>query len=206
MHILIVDDHPMVRAGLRSTLLALDAGATVVEAANLAEARALSGSPVDLVLLDLGLPDSEPIPAVAAIKQAFPETPVAVVSAESDPAIVWAAIDAGASGYLHKTTDAAALIDGLRSILHNDCIHVPRWVSSAPAAPAAAPGSAAGLTPRQIEVVRRVVHGKPNKVIARELGLQEGTVKAHLSAAYRVLNVSNRAQAAVALARLEHFA
>lgn len=210
MHILVVDDHPMVRAGLASMLSALDSGVSIAEAESCAAATALAGQPFDLVLLDLGLPDVTPLAAVTAVKQAFAETALVIISAESDPRLVWSVIERGASGYVHKTADASSLIDALRAVLHNDGIYVPKWVSqpndarTRPHSGAVdADDRTAQLSERQRQIVLGVVHGKSNKVIARELGLQEGTVKSHLSSAFCKLGVVNRAQAAVTLARMQ---
>lgn len=210
MRILVVDDHPMVRAGLASMLSALDASVTITEAENCATATALAGQPFDLVLLDLGLPDAAPLAAVAAVKKAFAEIPLVIISAESDARLAWSVIERGASGYVHKTADASSLIDALRAVLHNDGIYVPKWVTQANDAAMRPQGSSADpgergvqLSERQRQIVLGVVHGKSNKVIARELGVQEGTVKSHLSAAFSKLGVVNRAQAAVTLARMQ---
>jgi DNA-binding NarL/FixJ family response regulator len=199
MRVLLVDDHPMFRAGFAVLLSALDASIEVVHANNCAEAVAQADRAFDLVLLDMQLPDVSGVEALAAIKATFEDVPVVAVSGEQDPALIRRVIDHGAAGYIPKSSHPDILVPALRLVLARGIYLPPIALADAPEeAPAARLESATAvsqLTQRQREVLERALQGKPNKVIARELGISEGTVKAHLAIAFRVLGVRNRTEA-----------
>ena len=204
MHVLIIDDHPLFREGLQSLLLSLDPGARVAQSAKVADACALSGDEFDLVLLDLNLPGASRLDALARIRQHFESASVVIVSADDDPATIEACIQAGASGFIPKDTDAALTIAALRRVIDEGIYLPPQALGTRRADPVPpSPGqpqptaSAAhtAFSDRQLAVLRSLLQGKPNKLIAREIGIAEGTVKAHLWAVYQRLGVSNRAQA-----------
>lgn len=216
MRVLIVDDHPLFRAGIRALLAGLDPGGQADEAGSVAEVieRASAGYETDLILLDMNLPGVDRIDAVRLVRSLFEATPLVVVSADDDAWLIRAAIDAGASGYIPKTTDAALTVQALRLVLAHG-VYLPASALGLPggqdrrgatdaigaAAGAGAHGAlaasspAAGLSARQREVLHRLLQGKSNKVIARELDIAEGTVKAHLWAVYQALGVGSRTQA-----------
>ena len=209
MKVLLVDDHHLIREGLRPAMRQLvDAGSgeavTVLEASSFAQAReiALAHPDLDLVLLDLHLPDVTGFAALTGLQQDHPAIPVVVVSGEDDPELVRAAFGHGALGYVPKSSSSAVLVSALRLVLSGGT-YLPREIMAARAAapaPAAPKGGLAGLdiTPRQADVLRLLLAGKPNKVICRELGLAEGTVKNHLAAIFKALGVASRAEAIVA--------
>lgn len=203
MQVLVVDDHPMVRTGLSTLLSAMDRNVQVTSVGTWRDAAAHRGTPFHAVLLDLHLPDADGLEALGAARETFPGVPIVVVSADDDPALVRAAIEAGASGYFPKRNDDREIVTALRTVL-DDGIYLPPDVLDAAghAAAAAAPGGTPPLTGRQLAVARLAIHGKPNKVISRELGIAEGTVKSHLSIVFRVLGVRNRTEAVYALARI----
>jgi len=208
--ILIVDDHPVMRAGVRTCLSDLDPATDFVEAADLKEAvRAAKADPVDLVLLDLALPDHSSVQTLIAFREAVdPCPPVVVFSATEDADIVTAALDAGAMGFIPKTSSPEILQQALRLVIANG-IYLPASVlrrgataRPAPAAPASRPLrklSELGLTPRQQHVCALMVKGRPVKQIARDLGISASTVKAHLQPILRSLGAMNRTEAIVAL-------
>lgn len=216
MKILIVDDHPVMRAGVRSCLVDLDPATDFVEAANLQEAvrAAKAAGPADsfdLVLLDLALPDRSSVQTLIAFRESVePCPPVVVFSATEDADIVTAALDAGAMGFIPKTSSPAVLQQALRLVLANG-IYVPasvlrgrRSARPAPSEPVSRPLrklSELGLTPRQQHVCALMVKGRPVKQIARDLGISASTVKAHLQPILRSLGVMNRTEAIVALHR-----
>ena len=201
MHILIVDDHPLFREGLKILLTSLEPSVRTSEAGTVAEAVALSAteSP-DLVLLDMNLPGVSRLDALREVKAAYESASVVVVSGDEDPFLVRTSIDAGAAGYIPKTTDAALTIQALRLVLANG-VYLPRSALSrvsagARAADSAAPfGDLPEFSERQMAVLKCMLQGKPNKIIARELDIAVGTVKAHLWAIYQTLGVTSRAQA-----------
>jgi DNA-binding NarL/FixJ family response regulator len=199
MHILIVDDHPLFREGLKTLLTALAPDVRISEAGSVAEAVALRGDAPDLILLDMNLPDTSRLEALRQVKAAHEEASVVVVSGDEDPLLIRSAVDAGAAGYIPKTTDATLTIQALRLVLANG-IYLPRAALTSSLPGAASPhGQKAVGTPdfsdRQLAVLKCLLQGKANKVIARDLGIAEGTVKAHLWAIYQALGVNSRAQA-----------
>ncbi|TFZ05515.1 response regulator transcription factor [Ramlibacter henchirensis] len=200
MHILIVDDHPLFREGLKTLLTALEPGVRISDAGSVAEAVAVppEDSP-ELILLDMNLPGTSRLEALRQVKAAHEGASVVVVSGDEDPLLIRSAVDAGAAGYIPKTTDASLTIQALRLVLANG-IYLPRAALTA-AGPAAAPaqpsktGGAPEFSGRQLAVLKCLLQGKANKVIARELSIAEGTVKAHLWSIYQALGVNSRAQA-----------
>jgi DNA-binding NarL/FixJ family response regulator len=213
MRILIVDDHPVMRGGIRACLHNLDAAIDFIEAADLQEAvRAAQAETADLVLFDLALPGLSDIEALIAFRASVdPCPPVVVFSATDDPRTVTAALDAGAMGFIPKTSTPATLQSALRIVLANGIYlpptvlhsrHGPQRSSSAPAHPGARRLSELGLTPRQQQVCALMVKGRSVKQIARDLDISPGTVKAHLQPILRSLSVMNRTEAIVALHRL----
>jgi len=214
MKILIVDDHPVMRGGVRTCLRDLDSATDFLEASDLPEAiQATRANPsIDLVLLDLALPGVSGVESLIAFREAVdPCPPVVVFSGSDDAATVIAALDAGAMGFIPKTSTAAILRGALRIVLANG-VYVPPSVLEHPTAaqtrttePPARPLrklSELGLTPRQQEVCALMVKGRVVKQIARDLSISPATVKAHVQPILRSLNVMNRTEAVVALHRL----
>src|SRR5262245_5696169 len=214
MRILIVDDHPIMRGGVRVCLQDFDSAIDVVEAANLQDAVRIAKAPppVDIVLLDLLMPGSTGIHALVAFRESVdPCPPIVVFSSNDDAATAVAALDAGAMGYIPKNSTPAVLQSALRLVLANG-IYVPPTVlgfEPSPKASASAPSvrplrklAELGLSPRQQEVCALMVKGRAVKQIARELNIAPTTVKAHLQPILRVLGVENRTEAIVELHRL----
>lgn len=210
MNILLVDDHPLLRGGMRFLLRSLDAGLEMDEASNCAQAlERLAGRSYDLVLLDLNMPGVKGLDALDALRDAVPGTPLVVLSGEEDPRVVRAAIERGAMGFIPKSSTPEVLVQALRLVLAHGVYLPPavldaEYATPVPASPRVASGAMPlpGLTPRQMEVLRCVIRGEPNKVIARELDLAEGTVKAHVTAVLRGLGARNRTEAVYAAAKL----
>ena len=207
MSVLVVDDHPLFREGLKQVLRELQEGAEV-----LAEGDAEKGLEVartredlDLVLLDLTMPGMNGLAAVERFGQEAPGVPVVIVSAHEEPTEVRRAISLGAVGYIPKSTPAGVMVDALRLVLSGG-VYVPPLLLGALQADGRAASRESGerpaasgeqLTERQVDVLALIAMGKSNKVIARELDLSEKTVKAHITAVFRVLGVINRTQAAL---------
>jgi DNA-binding NarL/FixJ family response regulator len=211
MRALIVDDHPLIRAALAQVLRDLDPAAQVDTAGDCAAglARAAAGDEPDLVVLDLHLPG--PLSGQAAVKawrQRFPALPLVVLSADQDRATVLAALGAGAAGFIPKSTAHEVMVAALRLVLDGGRYVPPELLFAdtprprARPAPAGVEAATLGLTPRQADVLRLLARGVSNKVIGRELGLAERTVKTHVTAVIRALKVTGRTQAALAAARL----
>ena len=188
MRVLLIDDHTLFRRGLRLMLRELVPEADVSEADSCAGAIDLAASPFELILLDLNMPGMHGLGALHTIKQVFSACPVVVVSGEESPSLIRAAIHDGAAGFIPKTSEPEVMQSALRVVLARG-VYVPADALNTQC------GSLEGLTPRQIEVLRRALKGTPNKLIARELGISEGTVKSHLSTTFRAMNVRNRTEA-----------
>ena len=198
--ILIVDDHPVFREGLAAILAQADMGATVLQAAELRQALAhVAGhGDLDLVLLDLRLPGVTGLSALDAVMGARTALPVVVLSSSEDPRDARQALAHGAMGYIPKSASAQTLLAALQIVVKGD-VYVPPLVLGHAEGGAHAPlhdgGAAGGLTPRQIEVLRRLGAGVSNKVIAMDFKLSEKTVKAHVTAIFKALGVISRTQA-----------
>lgn len=201
MRFLIVDDHPVLREGLSALLRQAFAGATVLQAADAHEALALvtADDGLDAVLLDLNMPGIAGLSAIPEFGRRRPDLPIIVLSSSEDPRHVQAALDQGALGYVPKSASQHSLAAAIRFVLDGD-VYVPTFVlkqAAAPAgAPSGAPASISRLTLRQSEILALVIRGEPNKVIAQKLDLSEKTVKVHITAIFKALNVVNRTQAA----------
>ena len=189
--VLIVDDHPVVRQGLRALLEVQDDIMVVGEAGDgrAAVSLATSLSP-DIVLLDLKLPGMDGIAALQPLSAAGLR--VLVLTSATDPAAASQAVRAGAAGVLYKDIDPDALVRAIRSVHDGNVLLAPE------AASALVRGSAANtLTPREREVLAAIAEGRSNREIARLLRVSEKTVKAHVSSVLAKLGVQDRTQAAV---------
>lgn len=201
MNVLVIDDHPLYREGLKALLAGLEPTASMRDAATVNEALALvrEAPPFDLVLLDMNLPGTSRLDALASVKAAIEGASIVVISAEEDPALILKTIEAGAAGYIPKSTDPVVTINALRIVLAHGVYLPPvalrqtHLIDNAPRP--TWPGGLPELSERQSAVLRRLLQGKANKVIARELDIAEGTVKAHLWSVYQVLGVTSRVQA-----------
>ena len=202
MKLIVVDDHPLILEALAQYVAAAEPAWTLLTARTRDEAlRALAREPdCDAMLLDLALPGTRGLAFLIELRRDRPRLPIVVLSATHDRATIDGALAAGARGYLSKRADAAGICAAVRAVLRG----------GRPVAPASDPRSAPrlppqgmdlGFTQRQSDVLRLLVQGKPNKLICRDLALSEGTVKVHVSAILRALNVHTRAQAIVELNR-----
>ena len=203
---LLVDDHALFRDGVELLVEQRIPQLQLATAGDIAGALDALGADPDcsLVLLDLGLPDASGMAGLERLREAAPAVPIVVLSADDRPETVPPAIDRGAAGFIPKRADSAAFTDALRTVLDGR-VHLPPQAVQAVAVPP--PGDAEsdgdlGLSPRQLDVLRLLIEGRSNKLIMRELDLSESTVKTHLQAIFRRLNVNTRTQAVVAAARL----
>jgi DNA-binding NarL/FixJ family response regulator len=214
--ILVVDDHELIREGLRPVLLELAEGANavqVLEAHDYSRALEIADAhpDLDLALLDFNLPNVAGFAALVDIQERYPGLPVVMMSGDDDPGVVREALERGALGFIPKTSSRAVILNALRLVLSGGT-YVPREIMGA--ARSATAGAAStrgersagtavlGLTPRQSEVLELLLAGKSNKVICRELGMAEGTVKNHVAVILKALDATNRVEAVVAAAKL----
>jgi two-component system nitrate/nitrite response regulator NarL len=205
MRVLVADDHSLFRDGIVSLLEA--AGFEVVSQVGngrAAVAAALRLSP-DLILLDLTMPEMSGLEALAQIHQALPDTPIVMLTMSDDDADVLAAIKAGARGYLLKSLNAEeffAMLEGLQrgeaAMTRQTTAGLLRGLSAPVALPAA---WVENLTPRELDLLRLVAKGLPNKAIALALSVSENTVKYHLRSILQKLGAENRTEAVTAAIR-----
>lgn len=214
MKVLLVDDHSLFREGLALLLHPLMPDLTVVEAGSCEDAFAAierEGLP-ELVLMDLALPGMGGLEGIAVLHERHPLVPIVALSSSDDRDTVLRALDAGAMGFIPKSSTSSVMLGALRLVLSKG-IYLPpsaflagRGATATQAAPEliAEEGTvehravgALGLTRRQEDVLQLILRGLPVKLIARELGLSVSTVKAHTSVVLRALNVTTRTQAVV---------
>jgi DNA-binding NarL/FixJ family response regulator len=213
--VLIVDDHHLVRAGLKLSLREFEQDVTVLEAETLEAALATYRAcpEVDLVLLDLSMPGTQGATALDDFTRSYPDARIVIVSGTYDMQTVQEAIAQGVLGFIPKLAGKTAFLSALRFVLDGG-IYIPpealltthaRVSAPAPVAPEKArtaqsvPGPRnSGLTTRQIDVLAQLLDGKPNKQICRELNLALGTVKCHVGAILGALEVNSRAEAIAA--------
>ncbi|HET9024753.1 MAG TPA: response regulator transcription factor [Burkholderiaceae bacterium] len=206
LRILLADDHEMVRIAMRYALGGIADSIDWLEASDASQAQAiLEREPaLDLALLDINMPGSSGLDWIRAMRHAYPTLPLLVMSAVEDAQTVRGLIDLGVAGFIPKSDSSAVILQAVRLVLAGGTYAPLRLLAQAPASIAASSRPAnciptvAGLTGRQREVLALLARGLPNKLIARELGLSESTVKVHLLAIYRVLSVRNRTEAVVA--------
>lgn len=198
--ILLIDDHPTFRVGLRLVLGALPDCAPLHEAASQAEAfDRLSGEQrFDLILYDWKLPDGGGVRGLLAVLQLAPDVPVIVISSAEEEAIRLTALQLGATDHLCKSAEPALILERVARAL--DQAGATR--SACRCLDANAVDDAVALTPRQAEVLRHLANGDSNKEISRRLGISSLTVRAHVGRIMAALNAHNRTQAVVAAAGL----
>lgn len=211
MLVLIVDDHALIRDALRGTLDAFDEVGGIIEAATATEAASLleETPTIGLVLLDLGLPDRNGLSLLKSIRQAHPTVSVVVLSASEESSDMSAVLEAGAAGFIPKSAMLGVLQGALKLVFSGGIYVPPEILTPTPNQAAAQTSNGTihaakklGLTERQIEVLSYVMQGKSNKVICRALDITEPTVKNHVTAILRALNVSNRTEAVIAASAL----
>ncbi|MBP7243091.1 response regulator transcription factor [Amaricoccus sp.] len=207
--VLVVDDHPLMCDALSATLgLAFDlrkVRAVSSIAAALASVRD-EGAP-DAVVLDLNLPDAEGVGGLLALRKAVGAAPIAVISADVEPGVVSAALGVGASGYVSKLLPRARMVDAFRRIWAGETV-LPDGFEPEDAEVGEAATLARGfasLTPQQMNILRLICQGRPNKIISYELSIAEATVKTHIAAIMTKINVRNRTQAALLASKARLF-
>jgi len=198
IRVLIVDDHAVVREGLRAFLRLQEDIDVVGEAADGDEAaREAAALQPNVVLLDLVMPRGDGIQALRALRDVAPTARVLVLTTFADDAQIFAAMAAGAAGYLLKDVDPDELAEGIRGVHAGRPALDPRVATTLMRREPELPGGAHDLTARERGVLRLMVEGLANKEIARRLGIGDKTVKTHVSHVLAKLGASDRTQAAV---------
>lgn len=218
MKVLIADDHRLIIEGVKLKLAELDPMVEAVVAMNLEEldrAVAEHGDTLDLALVDIAMPGTQGHQHVTKLRAQAPSLPVIVLSGSEDAELMRSLIDMGVLGFIPKAYSPDVMLSAIRLVLAGGIYIPPLLLAHAQAQgwqPTEAPAADSSrcvdglrnlLTERQIDVMRLLSQGKPNKLIARDLGISEGTVKIHLAAIFRALNVRNRVEAVVASRRLQ---
>ena len=216
--ILLADDHALYREGISHILDALEADVTIIEACDYAEAFqvARQHDDFDLALVDLVMPGMNPgedrFEGLRTLRAELADVPIVVISASDDREHVLKAVNCGAVGYIPKTLDSKVVLGAIRLVFaggmylpptvldehHEETIRVLKVADGRPDSDL----PRLRLTPRQMDVLFSLVKGKSNKEIARELSLAEPTIKLHVTALLKGLQVNNRTQAAVKAAQL----
>ena len=199
MKVLVVDDHPLIREALRNVLAELDANCELLESADSAGALRIAAArpDIDLVLLDLNLPDADGFTTLEELRRRRPATAVVMLSAQNDHQLVTRSIALGAAGYIPKSTSHEIMVSALRLVCSGG-MYLPPEVLAGAGPRLAEPQ----LTARERQVLALMLEGKSNKRISSRLGMAEATVKNHVTAVLKALGASNRTEAVIAAGRL----
>jgi DNA-binding NarL/FixJ family response regulator len=203
MQLLLVDDHCLFSEGLMVLLKELEPSINIISANSVAQAVVAIGK-FDLILLDLHLPDALGYDGIERLKAVHEATPIVIVSGDESTVHIRECINHGAMGFVPKSSTTADLFSALKRILAGGT-YLPIQAVLQESVEQSAKTKATSnihMTNRQHEVLAKVVQGKPNKVIARELGISDTTVKTHVLAVLAALNVSNRTEAVYRAAAL----
>lgn len=211
MRVLIADDHRLIIEGVKTKFEELDEEVEFVEAMTVAELHEqLERTPLpDVAVIDLSMPGASGPDHIAVVLRRYPDMPVVVLSGAEDATQMKVLLDLGVRGYIPKAYSPEIMLSAVRLVLSGGVYVPPMLLSAAPGATNNSHRSLGSLdalrellTERQIEVLRLLSQGKPNKSIARDLNISEGTVKIHLAAIFRALDVRNRVEAVVASRKL----
>jgi len=210
---LIADDHPLFREAMARVLLDAFEGCEVLETADLDSTLQLTQQhdDLDLILLDLNMPGMHGLGGLLNLRNEAPTIPVVVVSAEQDKQVVLQAITYGAAGFITKSSPRTQMTTAITQVLDGD-VYLPADIIRSAASRPAQPGTSVpgltvelleALTRKQLQVLERMAKGESNKQIAWHLDIAETTVKAHVSAILRKLNVHNRVQAILSAGEID---
>ena len=208
MKVLVIDDHALVREALRGLIRKLGRDAVLLDASNCTQAiRILEQHPdLDLILLDLTLPERDGFSMLAELREHHPTTAVVVLSGSNERHDVNRALKLGALGYIPKTTSHDVMLSALELVFAGGIYIPPEILNHEPYTNGEDTGSRSplvlGLTNRQAEVLELLAQGKSNKAIGRTLGLAMPTVKNHITAILKALKATTRTEAVVAIQKL----
>lgn len=208
--LLVVEDHALVREGMVRLLARMEDQVRVREAEDFETALTVleQDEEFDLVLLDLALPGIDGFTGLDILRRRYPSMPVVVVSAFCDAPTINRVLNLGASGFIPKAFSGEEMLSAVRDVLDGAIFrpsgkYVARLDDAVPVVPSQkfVRPQDVGLTERQAQVLALMVRGMSNRDIAEQLSLSEGTVKIHVTAVFKALDVSSRTQALVAVAR-----
>jgi DNA-binding NarL/FixJ family response regulator len=206
MQFIIADDHPLFRTAMTHTLQQRFGGAQIWEVGSLPELLGLlkTGIEVDLLLLDIHIPDAHGFTGLVQVSEYFPEVPVMIVSGNDNPSVIHKAVALGASGFLPKSASNEDITTAIDAVIQGQV-----WIPANLPAAAAELGEEltaqriASLTPQQLRVLTMIGEGLYNKQIASELSVTDATVRAHVTEILRKLVVTNRTQAVIFFNRVK---
>lgn len=206
LKVLIIEDHALVREGLLLALRGLEPGTETLGAEDADTTLKLldSQDDIDLILLDLMLPGTSGMALLGAIRKRYPAIPVVILSALDDAETATRAMRQGASGFVPKSNSTDVLLGALRRVLDGEVFLPPSMREAMERGGGSRTKTLAdrfGLTGAQMRVLELLTEGKTNRQIAELLSLTEGTVKIHVSAIFKALNVTNRSQALLVASR-----
>jgi len=204
MRVLLIDDHTLFRLGLKNLLER--SGIDVVGAASTGHEglKIVHEANPEVILLDMRMPDMDGLSVLKKLRESGVEAPIAMLTTSSEEHDLVESLRNGAQGYLLKDMDPEDLVAALRRIVNGETVVTPQLAGTLARAltgkaeePEEEETPLSGLTPRELEIIGHLAEGQSNKVIARELGITDGTVKLHVKAILRKLNISSRVEAAV---------
>jgi len=205
MKILLVDDHALFREGMHHIIRQLDEKIDILDAGSFSDAMAVAekNPDLDLVLLDLKMPDSNGVDAVGIFNTSHPDIPLVVVSGTDYRSSIEHAMNSGAVGFISKASTSKDMLQALRIVLGGGIYLPPQLLQHALSGMDGGQKDGRrlrinkfGLTARQVDVLQHLAKGLSNKDIALAVGLAEGTVKIHVAAIFQTLHVNNRNEAA----------
>ena len=211
LKLLVIDDHELFVSAIKHVLVKLAHNVAIIDANDSETALHLAAENPDLnlVLLDLNMPGMHGIEALKIFVERFPLMPIVALTASDERKDMQIVIDEGAMGYIHKSTPEKVMLSALQLVLSGG-VYIPRELVLNQTAhhnhyetlSEEEQAKKLGLTPRQFDVLRNMLSGHANKVIARQLDCTEATIKAHVTAVMKALNVQKRAQIPIALEKL----
>ena len=202
IRLIVVDDHELVREGIRHFLDSKDDIDVLAEGASGREAIALVAEhQPDIVLMDLQMKDLDGVEATQKIKENYPEVKVVILTSYHDDEFIFPALRAGALSYILKDLNPEGLVEAVRAAARGEAVLNPqvaaRVLRESYGPKDLLPNVFTELTKRELEILKLIADGKNNALIAQELDITEGTVKGHVTNILSKLNVSDRTQAAV---------
>jgi len=201
IRVLLADDHALVRQGIRQFLESAEDMTVVAEADNGQEAlRLIESNTPDVALLDIQMSGMNGVEAARQIKSRFPQVRVLILTAYDDDPYIYAAVQAGADGYLLKRIDVDDLLRAVRAVYRGDAVLSPEVIARVmrqmqTGRPSATTEQVETLTARELEVLRLTARGLSNKEIGRRVGISDRTVQGHLASIYGKLGVAGRTEA-----------
>lgn len=208
--VVIADDHPLFRAALKQAIRKISTNAKIMEVSSLGEASSILAAEdnINLLLLDIHMSDSDGFAGLIMYKQAYPLTPIVIVSASEEPEIIQNAIEFGASGFIPKSADLSIIREAINTVFEGQSwwphdVGLNQLGTHNSSAFSESSKLFSTLTPTQSKVFMAIAEGLLNKQIAFKMDISESTIKTHITAIFKKLNISSRTQAVIFAKDLE---